>query len=81
MEALGVVVSFADIRNGQIHVSNKASRVEEITNAALALIGEGLADRRTLESLRGRILFAQGQHYNRLGCVAVRTLSEAARTA
>eukprot|EP00971_Amphidinium_carterae_P090754 1796409-Amphidinium_carterae.1 len=48
MEALGVMISFAHIRHGLIVVSNKTSRVDEITSTALKLIAEGVADRRTL---------------------------------
>eukprot|EP00971_Amphidinium_carterae_P328602 6460556-Amphidinium_carterae.1 len=66
-DALGVRVNLEAVGDGCIVVKNKPSRVEELLDEISGCSNEDVLNRRELEALRGRLLFAQAQHFNRLG--------------
>eukprot|EP00971_Amphidinium_carterae_P335836 6471886-Amphidinium_carterae.1 len=73
-DALCVRVNLEEVGIGRIiviqFVKNKASRVDRCLN-------KDVLSRRELEALRGRLQFAQVQHFNRLGNLTVNAIGEA----
>eukprot|EP00971_Amphidinium_carterae_P222179 4409996-Amphidinium_carterae.1 len=76
--ALGVVLDFSCIADGVIHIRNKESRVTELMSAIDGILASGFLAPPEAATLRGRVVFAEGQHYARLGLLSSRVLGKRA---
>jgi hypothetical protein len=78
-DALGVVFNLQASSTGIAHISNTASRVEEIVAEIIRVTGAGGITLTDAQKLRGRMLFAEAQLYGRTGkrCLkALRVMNE-----
>eukprot|EP00971_Amphidinium_carterae_P249718 4956549-Amphidinium_carterae.1 len=71
---LGVTVDFNGSDQGFVQVKNKETRVKELIVTLRAFLDKACMTRAEASSLRGRMLFADAQHYCRLGCVSSRAV-------
>jgi hypothetical protein len=76
-EALGVVFNLESTSNGLAHISNTASRAEEIVAEILKVTAEGGITLTAAQKLRGRMQFAEAQLYGRTGKRCLRALRDA----
>ena len=76
-EALGVVFNLENTSDGLAHISNTASRVEEIVAEILKVTTEGGITLTAAQKLRGRMQFAEAQLYGRTGKRCLRALRDA----
>ena len=76
-EALGVVFNLENTSGGLAHISNTASRVEEIVAEILKVTTEGVITLTAAQKLRGRMQFAEAQLYGRTGKRCLRALRDA----
>lgn len=75
--ALGVVFDFADSAFLRVKVCNSESRKTEVGAAIQQIIDKKFFRRAELETLRGRLVFAESQTFGRLSKRAMRELSRA----
>ena len=76
-EALGVIFDLASTSKGLAHISNTASRVEEIVTEISRVTSEGGITLTAAQKLRGRMQFAEAQLYGRTGKRCLRALRDA----
>ena len=76
-EALGVIFDLASTSKGLAHISNTASRVEEIVTEISRVTSEGGITLTAAQKLRGRMQFAEVQLYGRTGKRCLRALRDA----
>ena len=76
-EVLGVVFNLENTSDGLAHISNTASRVEEIVAEILKVTTEGVITLTAAQKLRGRMQFAEAQLYGRTGKRCLRALRDA----
>ena len=74
--ALGVVFDLSESESKVCKVSNTLRRVEELASDILAVISVGHIGRVDAQKLRGRMQFAEGQLFGRIGKRCVRVLSD-----
>lgn len=73
--ALGVVFDLADTRLLKVTVSNSEHRGKEIGDTIDSFLDKGRFRKAEMESLRGRLVFAEGQVFGRNAQKAMRELS------
>eukprot|EP00971_Amphidinium_carterae_P321511 6390812-Amphidinium_carterae.2 len=73
--ALGVEIDLRKVPGGLIEVHNKPGRVEAIKSSIGEVLKAGTFSKHEASSLKGKMQFADSQHYCRLGCITTRMLS------
>ena len=76
-DALGVVFNLQASSTGIAHISNTASRVEEIVAEIIRVTGAGSITLPDAQKLRGRMQFAEAQLYGRTGKRCLQALRDA----
>ena len=76
-QALGVCISFAEIKLGWVVIQNTEHRRDDLRRFLDALIAKGSASSHELTVLRGRLMFADNQVYGRRARQVFSTLSRA----
>ena len=74
--ALGIWVAFERFLHGEVLFSNTTKRVEEVNAYLFQLLREGSASKKDIQRIRGRVLFAGGQLFGRLGRTCVKALKD-----
>ena len=74
--ALGIWVSFERFLHGEVLFSNTAKRIEEVNEFLCQLLRAGSASTKDIQRIRGRMLFAGGQLFGRLGRTCVKALKD-----
>ena len=74
--ALGIWVSFERFLQGEVLFSNTTKRIEEVNEYLIQLLQTGSASKRDIQRIRGRMLFAGGQLFGRLGRTCVKALKD-----
>ena len=75
--ALGVCISFTDIKLGWVVMQNTEHRRDDLRRLLDALIAKGSASSNELTVLKGRLMFADNQVYRRRARQVFSTLSKA----
>ena len=74
--ALGVTVQLASCLDGRLTISNTAKRIKELVESIRSIIStESLTKTQALK-LRGRMQFAEGQLFGRVGRLCLRAVSD-----
>ena len=79
--ALGVEINLSDARLGLVYVCNTEARKKSLNEMITNIIHNGGASAREFESLRGRLIFAEGQMFGRSANLRMKVLSRACRKA
>ena len=79
--ALGVEICLAESHLGLARVQNSEARKRDIAGKITSVLEKGGATSKDFESLRGRLLFAEGQIFGRAACQRMKTLSSACKGA
>ncbi|CAK9116007.1 unnamed protein product [Durusdinium trenchii] len=79
-EVLGVVVDLADTPKGAVRVTNKPSRVDDLTVALNDILGAGSVVPSQLPSILGKLQYADAQVWGRAGRLALAQLRELGHT-
>ena len=79
-QMLGAVVDLAKSRDGLILVSNKGSRLEDISQLVHTILGKEKVPLSLIETLRGRLLYAAGHTFGKCTQLAIQLISRAARS-
>lgn len=79
-EVLGVVVDLADTPKGEVRVTNKPSRVDDLTVALNDILGAGSVVPSQLPSILGKLQYADAQVWGRAGRLALAQLRELGHT-
>ena len=74
LKTLGVEFRFRDAVKGEVGIVNRQDRVEEIAEDIQGILASGILKPAHAASLRGRLLFAQGQCFGRCGLASLRIL-------
>ena len=72
---LGARFGLSQAHRGSIEVGNKPSRVEDLCSLIDEICAADCVDGKTLERIRGRLLFARSLCYGRFGGLALRVLN------
>ena len=73
--ALGVVIDLDEIQSGIVKLRNKPGRIEGIEEQLKSLRAKSRLGFKDALSIRGKIAFAEGQHYGRIAAPAAFILS------
>ena len=73
--ALGVVFDLSDFIHLKVHVCNSESRCKELSASIQGILDKGRFRRAEMETLRGRLIFAESQVFGRLAKKALREVS------
>ena len=74
--ALGVLLDLSRAHEGLVQVRNKPGRVESIRDAAREAIESSYLQAKAAETLHGRVSYASGQAFARLGACASRVIRQ-----
>ena len=74
--ALGIHVSFTRYLQGEVHFCNTECRIREVVSYLEGLVAKRSSTRKELERIRGRMLFAGGQLFGRLGRTCIKAIGE-----
>ena len=77
-EPLGVVCDLRELAHGRVLFSNRPERIDELLSTVDRLSTTGSLDRAVASQLRGRIQFAGGQVYAKVGAVSFALLGKVA---
>ena len=77
-EPLGVVVDLSDSHSGQVRISNKQSRVEDLRCLVASVEASGSISAQEAQQFRGRFIFSRSQIFGRVGAPALRLLGAVA---
>ena len=77
--SLGVTVDLSNLRTGKVVVSMKPGRLESIADLVAKVVREQSIDFKQALSIRGKVVFAQGQLFGKIAAPACRILSELAK--
>ena len=75
--ALGIWVSFSRFLHSEVLFFNTPSRIQEVSAYLNSLLEVRTSTKKELERIRGRMLFAGGQLFGRLGRTCVKALQQA----
>ena len=73
--ALGVVFDLSDTVNLKVYVCNSEARCADLSTAIQCILDRGRFRRAEIETLRGRLIFAESQVFGRLAKKALREVS------
>ena len=73
--ALGVSISLDSYLEGRVHFSNTEARVDELSASILAVAKAGILGHKESLKLKGRLQFADGQLFGRLGKLCLKEVS------
>ena len=73
--ALGVVINLADTHLLRVSVSNSEHRGKDISDMIDGMLAKNFYRKSEMESLRGRLVFAEGQLFGRIAQRSLRDLS------
>ena len=77
LTALGVTVQMsAECRDGQLTIRNTAKRVPELVEIIKAVVQKGTLPKPLALKLRGRVHFAEGQLFGRIGRLCLRAVTD-----
>ena len=79
--ALGVTVQLSSCLDGRLTISNTARRIKELVEAIRSIISAGSLAKAQALKLRGRVQFAEGQLFGRVGRLCLRAVSDHAHLA
>ena len=76
--ALGAEIDLSAAASGEVMIANKPSRVKEMSAAITEVLGTGFVTSRICRTLRGRLMHACGQVFNKRGGHALKIIGEIA---
>ena len=79
--ALGVTVQLSACSDGRLMISNTTRRIRELVDAIQSIIASGSLGKAQALKLRGRMQFAEGQLFGRVGRLCLRAVSDHAYSA
>ena len=79
--ALGVTVQLAECLDGRLTICNTAKRTRELVETVGSIVREGHMSKALALKLRGRMQFAEGQLFGRVGRLCLRAISDHAYAA
>ena len=74
--ALGVTVQLSSCLDGRLTISNTSRRIKELVEAIRAILSSGSLAKAQALKLRGRMQFAEGQLFGRVGRLCLRAVSD-----
>ena len=76
---LGAVVNLSDATKGVVSVQNKPSRLEDLQSLVTSVCNQQSVPLSTLETLKGRLLYAAGHCFGRCTQLSIQLISKVAR--
>ena len=74
--SLGALVDSSAIKEGRVSIENKPGRIGDITDFAKQILSQDPIRAPLLSSLRGKVLFAEGQLFNKISAVVCGLISQ-----
>ena len=74
--ALGVIVQLSSCLDGRLTISNTTRRIKELVEAIQSILSSGSLAKAQALKLRGRMQFAEGQLFGRVGRLCLRAVSD-----
>ena len=74
--ALGVTVQLSSCLDGRLEISNTSRRIKELVDAIRSILAAGSLAKAQALKLRGRMQFAEGQLFGRVGRLCLRAVSD-----
>ena len=74
--ALGVTVQLSSCLDGRLTISNTTRRIKELVEAIQSILSSGSLSKAQALKLRGRMQFAEGQLFGRVGRLCLRAVSD-----